>query len=144
MHTQLKSLHVPEFRPITRGIPSIVLPFLPYRSGALDELYPSYQNIKAVLLHLFLIFTQSTFLLLLVPSFFFGVPVPLLAFTPVFFVTLVGFVVGNDYFCILLNGTERRFTSVVDPTWPDTSDEKWIFINGVAAGDHVSQPFSLG
>lgn len=125
--------------PITAGIPSIILPFFPYHSGALDELYPSYNNIKAILLHLFLIFTQGAFLLLLIPSFFFGVPIPLLAFTPTCLVIVIGFVVANNYFCILLNGTERRFTSVSDPSWPDTSDEKWVFINGVAVGSHVSR-----
>ncbi|KAK5073293.1 hypothetical protein LTR70_010321 [Exophiala xenobiotica] len=129
--------------PITDSLPSIVLPFYPFRSGPLDELYPSPQNLWALSLHIFLIFTQATFLLLLVPSVLLGLPVPLLGWTPSCILVVVGFVVGNGYFCILLNGTKRRYESITDPEWQEAwqkrDDEKWVFINGVAAGDHWMQ-----
>jgi len=129
--------------PVTKSLPSVVLPFYPFRSGPLDELYPSPQNLWALSLHIFLIFTQAAFILLLVPSVFLGLPVPLLSWTPTCILGVVGFVVGNDYFCILLNGTKRRYESIVDPEWQEAwqkhDDEKWVFINGVAAGDHWMQ-----
>ncbi|KAK5104435.1 hypothetical protein LTS08_002324 [Lithohypha guttulata] len=68
-----------------------------------------------------------------------GVPVPLLGWTPTCLIIIVGFVVGNNYFCTLLNGTERRFESYVDQSWKKHDDERWIFVNGVAAGSHWMQ-----
>lgn len=123
--------------PITKGLPSIILPFYPWRSGPLDELYPSIRNLWALTLHIILLFTQATFLILLLPSLFFGVPVPLQGWTPACILTVVGFVVGNSYFCVLLNGTKRRFESISNPEWQEAwqkhDDERWIFINGIAA-----------
>ena len=116
------------------GLPSIILPIYPFRSGHLDELYPSARNILAISLHIILILTQSTFLILLLPSLFTGLPIPLLAFTPATVLIITGFVIGNNYFCVLLNGTKRRYKSIVKPEW-EKRNEKWIFINGVAVGD---------
>ena len=129
--------------PVTNSLPSIVLPFSPLRSGPLDELYLSPRNLWALFLHAVLIITQSTFLLLLLPSLLFGLPVPALAWTPSCILTITGVVVGNYYFCILLNGTKRRYESIIDPEWQESwqkhDDEKWVFINGVAVGDHWMQ-----
>lgn len=125
--------------PVTKGIPSIVIPFYPFKSGPLDELYPSFQNIKALFLHAILVVAQAAFLLVLVPSVLFGVPVPLLGWTPSCLLIVSGFVVANNWFCILLNGTKRRYQSIVDPSWKKRDNEKWIFINGVAVGDHWMQ-----
>lgn len=136
--------------PITAGIPSIVLPLLPFRSGSLDELSPGFWNIVAVVLHAVLILAQSVFLVVFAFSFLLGVPLPLFAWTPTCIVSLVVVVQGNNLFCVLLNGTSgrwrqwlgqppKRFSSLVRPDWPDTSDEKWVFINGVAVGEHWMQ-----
>lgn len=116
-----------------------MLPFYPFRSGALDELYPSFQNLKAVFCHLVLIIAQGLFLILLIPSIFLGVPVPLFGFTPTCLLTTVVFVAVNNLFCVLLNGKKRRYKSFVNPSWEQHDDEKWIFINGVAVGDHWMQ-----
>lgn len=91
-------------------------------------------NLWAVLLHCGLICCQAAFLLTLVPSLLFGVPVPLLGWTPSCLIIVVGFVLGNDLFCVLLNGTKRRFDSVNEPAWDSHEDEKWLFVNGVAVG----------
>lgn len=129
--------------PITRGLPSIVLPFYPWRSGPLDELYLwSFGNVWALSLHALLILTQSLFLILLLLSLL-GVPVPVLAWTPGCIFVVVVFVLGNNVVCILLNGTGRRFQSLTNPDWQDRweshDDEKWIFVNGVAVGHHWMQ-----
>lgn len=81
-----------------------------------------------------LIVVQSAFLLTLVSSLFLAFPLPLLAWTPSCIVIVVSFILGNNLFCILLNGTKRRFDSITDPTWEKHDDEKWLFVNGVAAG----------
>lgn len=129
--------------PLKAGLPSIVLPFYPFRSGELDELYPSFQNIKALILHAFLVIIQAAFLILLIPSLFLGLPVPLFAWTPFSVLLIVGFVLGNDFFCILLNGTKRRYESVVDPTWEPHDDECWLFVNGVACQSKLCPPIKI-
>lgn len=90
-------------------------------------------------LHLALIIAQGSFLLLLVPSLLLGIPIPLFGFTPTCLLTIFAFVAANNLFCVLLNGTKRRYQSFTDPLWQRHDDEKWIFINGVAVGDHWMQ-----
>lgn len=114
------------------GLLSIVLPLTPTPSGGLDELYSSWQNIWAILLHAFLVVVQLVFLVSLVP-FAIAIPLPIL-----YFLYVVGFVVGNQYFTILLNGRRNRglFRSNDKFTEGRKLDEheKWVFINGVAVG----------
>ncbi|KAJ9664361.1 hypothetical protein H2198_000290 [Neophaeococcomyces mojaviensis] len=122
------------------GIPSVVLPFYPFHSGKLDELFPDYGNLKAIVLHLILIVCQSLFLVTLIPSILCGVPVLPLSWAPVCVGWIFGFVFANKYFCILLNGTKRHYQSQIwREDWEEHNDEKWIFINGVAVGDHWMQ-----
>ena len=115
--------------PITAGLLSIILPVFPLRSGALDELYPSFANIYAITLHTVLIVAQLAFIFSLLPLALCGLPVP-------FYATyLIGFVVINHVVSGLLNGKPKSYMSQVDlRDWPRHDDEKWFFINGVAVG----------
>lgn len=54
-------------------------------------------------------------------------------------ITITCFVLANNFFCVLLNGRKRRYESYADTAWEKYNDEKWVFINGVAAGDHWMQ-----
>ncbi|KAK5056187.1 hypothetical protein LTR84_012740 [Exophiala bonariae] len=119
------------------GILSIVRPLAPTPSGSLDELYPSRQNIWAILLHAFLVVVQLVFLVSLAP-FAIGIPLPIL-----YFLYVVGFVVGNQYFTILLNGRRKKGLFKSNDRYTEgrklDEHERWIFINGVAVGNHWLQ-----
>ncbi len=119
--------------PVIAGLPSIVLPILPFRSGPLDELYPSFANLWAVALHIVLVFAQVLFVLSLLP---FAITLP----GPVYGIYVIGFVLSNNAVSVLLNGPRKKFRSDTDMKgWPDHDDEKWFFINGVAVGQHWLQ-----
>lgn len=122
--------------PLSAGLPSVIFPLRPFRSGRLDELYPSGANLWAVILHALLFFVQGISLLLLTPSLLVGVP---FSPTPVFLGVVIALVFGNKYFCVLLNGTKRNYVSKIDSSWRKYDNERWIFINGVAVGDHWMQ-----
>lgn len=119
--------------PVSAGLPSIVLPILPFRSGPLDELYPSIANLWAVALQIVLTVAQVFFILSLAP---FAVVFP----GPIYAAYVVGFILFNGAFSVLINGTNQAFRSDVDMTgWPNHEDERWFFINGVAVGQHWLQ-----
>jgi hypothetical protein len=109
-------------------LPGILLPLKPWPSGALDELYPSRENIKALALHTFLFVYQAVFLLSL--PYFLMVPLALFAL----YVAVV--LLLNGAVCEILNGTERFLYSrvEVDDPRPEHGSEHWIFLNGVAVG----------
>ena len=119
--------------PISAGLPSIVLPLWPTRSGSLDELYPDSGNLWAMFLHGILIVAQLVFLVSLVV-------LPFIPSFPVsYFVYAIAFVVANARFTVLINGWRRQagfFKS--NPKfiegWPKYENERWVFINGVAVG----------
>lgn len=117
--------------PITAGLPSIVLPIFPARSGPLDELAFTGANVWAGSLHVFLIIAQIAFLLSLVPLAY-------LIFPAFYFLYVIVFVVGNRYFTALLNGPRRRGLFRSNPECvrgqPAHEHERWVFINGVAVG----------
>lgn len=46
---------------------------------------------------------------------------------------------GTNVFAVALNGSQRRYESVVDSSWQAHGDEKWVFVNGVAVGSHWMQ-----
>jgi len=123
------------------GLLGIILPLTPRHETNLDELYPSWQNIWAVILHGFLVITQLLFLASLLPLSI-VTPLPIL-----FFLYVVGVVIGNRYFTILLNGKRRcrLFKSNDEYVRGRKVDEheKWVFINGVAVG-YVSNSMKLG
>lgn len=107
----------------------------PCRSGALDELYPSWQNICAITVHAILSVAQLIFL----------ASIPLALIVPVPFgltvLYIAAFLVGNYYIClVLLNGTHTQLESSIDLSgFTAHDDEEWIFLNGVAVGQHWLQ-----
>ncbi|OAP60227.1 hypothetical protein AYL99_05229 [Fonsecaea erecta] len=122
--------------PITAGLPSIILPLLPTRSGSLDELAVTGPNLWAAFLHVVLIIAQIFFLGSLVPLAFIGLP-------SFYLLYIVGFVMGNQWFSVLLNGPRQRGLFESNPACvrgkPVHDHEKWVFINGVAVGRHWLQ-----
>lgn len=113
-----------------RTIPGILLPILPFRSGPLDELYPTYRNMANVALHCVLVVVQSLFILsLFVMPFMPFVPLGVaVAYFAVFWFC-------NRWICFLLNWSTTVLESQVDlKSYPPHEDEYWIFLNGVAVG----------
>lgn len=115
-------------------VPGIIWPLHPWGSGALDELYPSWQNLVEITLHTVLIILQLLFL----------VSLPLCLFYPLFAVAAyVGtFLLLNRLICLALNGRQKFLTSNVNlDHLPKHAEERWIFVNGVAVGYiHLSRP----
>lgn len=125
----LKNIVMPLWQDPRDGQPS-------YPSGDLDELYPSSANMKAIVLHSFLIVIQSIFLISLL--FAAAFPFPLLAAYVGIFVTV------NNLTCRILNGSvpvgglESTHFPECDE-WNQDPDERWVFLNGVAVGWVSSQ-----
>jgi len=114
-------------------LPKIVLPLRPCLSGELDELSGTWPNIRDILLHTILIFTQLflIFTLPLMAIAYWLVPgiVPL--------VFCISFSVCTVFIMRLLNGGPRTECLVGVPDGqPPVNDESelWFFINGVATG----------
>ncbi|KAH8744182.1 hypothetical protein F5882DRAFT_455079 [Hyaloscypha sp. PMI_1271] len=117
-------------------LPNIVIPLGPWPSGSLDELFPSPANLYTMFLHLIAFVVQAVWIVSL--PFFFYLPFPL------YVAYFVGFLIFNELFCRLLNGyippeglrsTEDEFSE----SWKKHDDEYWIFLNGVAVGQHWLQ-----
>ncbi|KAK7745896.1 hypothetical protein SLS53_002615 [Cytospora paraplurivora] len=114
------------------AIPYIIWPWNPYDSGDMSELAPTWGNFWSIFIHVILVFLQLAFIL------FFP---PVALFLPVW-VTLCGvvlFLTVNRALCQLINGKDEVFYS--DPEYARHGQEKfaheqWIFLNGVAAGEH--------
>ncbi|KIW91583.1 uncharacterized protein Z519_07550 [Cladophialophora bantiana CBS 173.52] len=122
--------------PITAGLPSIVLPLCPTRSGSLDELAVTGANARASFLHIILIVAQIFFLGSLFPLAFIVMP-------SLYLLYVVAFVMGNKWFTALLNGPRQRGLFESNPACmrgkARHEHEKWVFINGVAVGRHWLQ-----
>jgi len=110
----------------------IIRPLKPFRSGKLDELYPSPANLRDIAIHIFLFVYQFLFLVTLPCGFAF----PLVLLAPYLF-----FVLGFNYLVSkVLNGSKRFLESRVPvDARPGHEEEHWIFINGVAVGHHWLQ-----
>jgi hypothetical protein len=110
-------------------LPGIVFPLTPYGSGALDELYPSAPNIRAMLIHAILVFVELAFILS-VPFFVFFVGAGWVAYSGI--VALIVYI-----FSLCLNG-RGEMIQVSDPNILEGFDKKegevWVFVNGVAVG----------
>ncbi|KAH7307944.1 hypothetical protein BKA65DRAFT_576630 [Rhexocercosporidium sp. MPI-PUGE-AT-0058] len=116
----------------------IILPFRPMISGPLDELYPSWQNIKDLTLHFILLYTQliQLFSLPTLAVLFLAVP----GVIPI--INLVTFCVGTWIIMRLLNGTPTTecLVGLPDGLEPVNDEhELWFFINGVATGKNWLQ-----
>ena len=139
------------------GLLSIIWPLWPWRSGALDELYPfSLGNLWADLWHFILFVLQVGFIIFVPLSAFTGLPIPPLLATPAFILSFIGFILVNQLVCtIFLDGPPARIFISAGPhdsysAHPDDPDhfkrlisakaahkgERWVFINGVAVGSH--------
>lgn len=107
--------------------PTMLFPIKPYGSGELDELYPSWLNIREIALHTAIGILQVVFLLSL-------------PFTVVYPFALVMayvalFIMLNRFLCRILNGKEPYLVSNVQvPRLPEHEEEHWIFVNGVGVG----------
>ncbi|KAK2034317.1 hypothetical protein LX32DRAFT_724546 [Colletotrichum zoysiae] len=112
------------------ALPWIVWPVTPADSGDLDELAFTRQNLFCIFIHLILFVLQLAFVLAL----------PFAVMLPIWVAGLAStaFFALNYLLCLLLNGPTLTYTS--DPKYaperPEHAHEKWIFLNGVAVGDH--------
>lgn len=107
----------------------VVRPVQPFRSGELDELYPSLQNLQCIAIHGFLIVYQLIFI--------FTLPICILIPSIGGFIYVAVVVVINQAICRVLNGKESVLVSKVNldnQKRPEHAKEHWVFINGVAVG----------
>ncbi|KAI9840115.1 MAG: hypothetical protein M1837_001919 [Sclerophora amabilis] len=114
------------------AMPLIVWPLKPWDSGPLDELYPSKENLSDLFMHALLMIFQTIFLL--------SIPCCVALPLAVFLLYILAALVINATLCKILNGSKTYFESSVE--LEDVSrhaDEKWIFLNGVAAGHNWLQ-----
>jgi hypothetical protein len=115
------------------SLPGILSPLTEWRSGALDELYPSLPNLICLFLHGFLLLFQSLAFLGL----------PFLLALQLWVVCLYGAFVYSvtSAVAFLLNRREDVLYSSVDLGEAATRHESecWIFVNGVGVGRHWLQ-----
>lgn len=107
--------------------PTLIFPLTPFGSGELDELYPSWLNIREILLHTLIVIVQAVFLI----SLPFCVVYPsglILAYSGLFLAV-------NRLLSRVLNGKEAYLTSNVPvDRLPEHDDECWLYVNGVGVG----------
>ncbi|KAK1774928.1 hypothetical protein QBC45DRAFT_423654 [Copromyces sp. CBS 386.78] len=115
------------------ALPYVLIPLSPSDSGDLDELSITRGNLFCVGLHAVLVVLQLGFI----------VTLPTLILFPVWTAALaIGlFMLVNSWLCTLLNGKEVEYHSdpKYAPALPEHAHEQWIFINGVAVGEHWMQ-----
>ncbi|KJZ77177.1 hypothetical protein HIM_03498 [Hirsutella minnesotensis 3608] len=115
------------------ALPLILSPMRLTPSGQFAELYPSWPNLFALVVQVVLTACQLLFLVVL----------PLAVLLPVW--TAVGgvaaFLLVNWLVCRVLNGPDIVFHS--HPKYakarPEHAHEQWVFLNGVAVGEHWMQ-----
>jgi hypothetical protein len=110
---------------------NIIHPIRSANSTDLNELSLTWGNAKAIFIHAILVVSQLLFLISLV--LFSGIPFFLYISYFIAFITL------NYFVCRLLNGnqSENGLKSRPQPgqaSWPNTENERWLFLNGVAVG----------
>lgn len=115
------------------ALPYVLIPLSPSDSGDLDELSITRGNLFCIGLHAVLVVLQLGFI----------VTLPTLVLFPVWTAALaIGlFMLVNNWLCTLLNGNEVEYHSdpKYAPALPEHAHEQWIFINGVAVGEHWMQ-----
>lgn len=110
-------------------LPWVVWPLTPCDSGEFDELSLTPGNLWCIFLHSILIVLQLGFLLVLIP-----VCVLLPVWTAA--LAVAAFFAVNWLLVLGMNGNSLTYESdpKYAPALPEHAHEKWIFINGVAAG----------
>ncbi|KAK0611580.1 hypothetical protein B0T14DRAFT_530699 [Immersiella caudata] len=115
------------------ALPHILFPITPADSGDLAELSLTRGNLFCIAVHFVLCILQLGFILSL----------PLMILLPIWTAVLAIalFFVVNHGLCMLINGKVVEYHS--DPKYasalPEHAHEQWVFINGVAAGEHWMQ-----
>ncbi|KJR87435.1 uncharacterized protein SPSK_01604 [Sporothrix schenckii 1099-18] len=134
---KLLAYDVYHFFRLAWALPYIVWPLWPADSGPLAELSPTLANIWCISVHAVLAVLQLVFLVGLVPA---------ACLLPVWVATgLVLACLGvNHVLCtVLLNGIggaiEYRSRPECAPALPQHAHEQWVFLNGVAVGQHRMQ-----
>ncbi|CAG8971055.1 hypothetical protein HYALB_00005293 [Hymenoscyphus albidus] len=113
-------------------VPFIFLPLLPQRSGWLGELTPTRGNSWSCFLHAILLILQVPF--------FLSVPFWLCFPGWAVLAGVIVFMGVNNGICYFLNGSRMEFIS--NEKYADATahtSEQWVFLNGVAAGEHWLQ-----
>jgi hypothetical protein len=129
MPLKLLMWDVKTFFTFAYALPWVMWPISPSDSGEFDELSLTRGNLFCIFVHIILIILQLGFLL---------VVIPLCILLPVWLaaISLAIFFAINWLLVLTLNGSSPTYNS--DPKYALALDEhaheKWIFINGVAAG----------
>lgn len=112
------------------ALPGILLPLHLGRTHELDELYPSLRNGATVLVHIFLVVYQLVFLL--------SLPIMVICMIPglwIFAYSAIAFIINYAIVMLMLNGFQQVLVSQVPVVErPGHERERWLFINGIAAG----------
>lgn len=114
------------------ALPYIILPWKPFDSGHLSELAPTRGNLWCVFIHVILAVLQLVMIICLPP-----VALILPLWTTLAIVAV--FVGVNMGLCTLINAKEVLFYSDPEYAAPNQkkfAHEQWIFLNGVACGEH--------
>ncbi|QPC73949.1 hypothetical protein HYE68_004701 [Fusarium pseudograminearum] len=115
------------------ALPWVVWPVYPCKSKEFDELHPSSRNIFCIVVHFILIILQLGFVLAL----------PFAIILPVWMAGagITGFMIVNWLLCKLLNGKKETYKSEerYAKELPEHAHEQWVFLNGVAVGEHWMQ-----
>ncbi|POS70155.1 hypothetical protein DHEL01_v211452 [Diaporthe helianthi] len=114
------------------AVPYIILPLKPFDSGDLSELAPTRGNIWSVFIHVVLALLQLVMIICLPP-----VALVLPLWTTLLIMAV--FVGVNMGLCSLINAKEVLFYSDPEYAAPDQkrfAHEQWVFLNGVACGEH--------
>ncbi|KAK0649478.1 hypothetical protein B0T16DRAFT_410171 [Cercophora newfieldiana] len=115
------------------ALPHILLPITPADSGDLAELSLTRGNLFCIAIHFVLVILQLGFI----------VSLPLMVLLPIWTAVLAIalFFVVNHALCMLINGKVVEYHSdpKYAPALPEHAHEQWIFINGVAVGEHWMQ-----
>ncbi|KAK0721436.1 hypothetical protein B0T21DRAFT_294635 [Apiosordaria backusii] len=110
----------------------VVWPMTPTDSGELSELSFTRGNMLSLGVHMILVVLQLGFIIAL----------PFMVLLPVWTAVgvIAGFMAVNKLLCVILNGRGDQVEYHSDPEYAEAKKEHegevWIFINGVAAGEH--------
>lgn len=115
------------------ALPWVMWPIYPFGAKEFDELYPTRQNLFCIFIHLILVILQLAFIFLLPLAFFFPAWMVVAAVT--------AFMLFNWLLCRTINGSQETYSSHESfaKDRPEHAHEQWVFLNGVAVGEHWMQ-----